>query len=105
DLCEDLLGKISLGDMTFLMLMERLPTPQESVLFNAMALTLIEHGITPSAVAARMTVFGAPESLQGAVASGILGLGSSMVGSMEGAARFLQDAIPDRAAPGDLDQL
>ena len=94
DFCADLLGKLSLGDMAFLELTDRLPTPQESQVFNAMALTLVEHGMTSSAIATRMTIAGAPEAMQAAVAAGLCGLGSVFVGSMETAARVLQKAVP-----------
>ena len=63
DLCRDILGKVNLGDMAFLQLKGRLPTPQESVVFNAIAVTLVEHGMTPSAIAARMTYAGSPEAM------------------------------------------
>jgi len=90
DLVEDLIGKVSLGDVAFLELKGRLPTKQESIVFNAITVTLVEHGMTPSAIAARLTYFGAPESLQGAVAAGLLGMGDRFGGSAEDAARMLQ---------------
>ncbi len=105
DLCEDILGKLSLGDMAFLELMDRLPSPQESTVFNALAVLLVEHGMTPSAIAARMTLAGAPEAMQAAVAAGLCGLGSVFVGSMETAARMLQEALPDPRASVDIEAL
>src|SRR5439155_1407799 len=93
DLVQDLIGKASLGDVAFLELKGRLPTEQESTVFNAIAITLVEHGMTPSAIAARLTYLGAPESLQGAVAAGLLGLGERLGGPVEDAARMLQQAI------------
>jgi citrate synthase len=105
DLVEDLIGKVSLGDVAFLELKGRLPTKQESIVFNAITVTLVEHGMTPSAIAARLTYFGAPESLQGAVAAGLLGMGDRFGGSAEDAARMLQAALDEADPDADLKDL
>jgi citrate synthase len=102
DLVEDIIGKVSLGEVAFLELKGRLPTTQESTVFNAIAVTLVEHGMTPSAIAARLTYFGAPEALQAAVAAGLLGMGDRFGGSIEGAARILQEELQATPPGADL---
>jgi citrate synthase len=101
----DLIGNVPLGDMAFLELKGRLPTSQESAVFNAITVTLVEHGMTPSSIAARMTYLGAPESLQGAIAAGILGLGARYGGSVEDIARILQTRLASAPAESDLRQV
>lgn len=95
-----MLGKVNLGDFAYLEIFRRLPDERESVLFNALVVALVEHGVTPSVLAARLTILGAPESLQGAVASGILGLGNTFVGTIEGAAKICQERLPHAGADG-----
>lgn len=94
DLPNEILGHMNLGDFAYLQLTGREATPAQSAMFNAIIITLVEHGLTPSAIAARLTYSGAPESMQAAVAAGLCGLGSVFVGSMEDAARLLSEALP-----------
>ncbi|MFX1761716.1 citryl-CoA lyase [Paraburkholderia sp. A1RI-2L] len=102
---DEVLGHMNLGDFAFLQLTGKTATPQQSAMFNAIVITLVEHGMTPSAIAARMTYAGAPESLQAAVAAGLCGLGSVFVGSMEGACRMLSEALPYGTPCHDLERL
>lgn len=103
DLPGEILGHLTLADFSFLQLTGRRPTPEQSRVYDALLITLVEHGLTPSALAARLTYAGAPESLQAAVAAGLCGLGSVFVGSTEGAARMLGDALADDDGTTDLE--
>ena len=106
NLCDDLVGKVDFGQMTFLQIFARMPKDANELrMFNAIMVILVEHGITPSSLSTRLTYSGAPESVQAAVAAGLLGLGSVFVGSLDQAAKMLQEAIPDPSKPGDLQAL
>jgi citrate synthase len=89
DLCAELIGRISLTDYMFFLIMGRMPTDAQRAVVESALVTLAEHGLTPSVIAARLTYMGAPESLQGAVAAGILGVGDQFVGTVEQVAPLL----------------
>jgi citrate synthase len=101
DLADDIMGKISFPDLAFRMVAGRLPDSRESVLFNAVLVSLADHGITPTVLAARLTYLGAPEALQGAVAAGLLGGGSVFLGVAEDAALFLHETLADLPSEPD----
>ena len=102
DLASDLMGKVTFTELAFLLVRGREPTAQETVLLDAVLVSLAEHGLTPTVLAARLTHTGAPESLQGAVAAGLLGAGSVFLGVVEDTAVFLEGVVADAGAGGDL---
>jgi citrate synthase len=93
DLCNELIGKIDFADYFFLLLMGKDPTPDQRFFVNALLVSIAEHGLVPSVQAARMTLAAAPESIQGAVAAGLLGSGSVVLGSAEAAGVFLHRLV------------
>lgn len=83
DLVEDLIGKKTFSEVMFSQIVGRDARPVDLRIVDAVLITLMEHGFTPSAIATRVVYMSAPENLQGAVASGLMAVGSSFVGTME----------------------
>jgi citrate synthase len=101
DLAGELMGRMTFTELAFLLVQGREPGPGETRLLDAVLVSLADHGLTPTVLAARLTHTGAPESLQGAVAAGLLGAGSVFLGVVEDAAVFLGEIV--RAAGADTD--
>ncbi len=91
DLCQDAIGHLNFADYFFLLLTGRRPDAAASAVLNATLVAITEHGFVPSVQAARMTYAAAPDALQGAVAAGILGCGSVILGASETAGRLFVD--------------
>jgi citrate synthase len=101
DLAGELMGRVTFTELAFLLVQGRMPAAGETTLLDAVLVSLADHGLTPTVLAARLTHTGAPESLQGAVAAGLLGAGSVFLGVVEDAAVFLGEIVA--AAPGGGD--
>lgn len=93
NLAKDILGKLDFVDMIYFTATGEVPSEPVKRMTNAIIVTATDHGLTPSAISARMTYLGAPESLQGAVAAGLLGAGNHFLGTMQNAAQLLQSEI------------
>jgi len=91
DLSKELIGKVSFVEHFFLLLNGRMPSAGEAAVLNATLVAIAEHGLVPSVQAARMTFAAAPDAMQGAVAAGILGCGSVVLGSSETAGRMYSE--------------
>lgn len=93
DLASDLMGTVGFGELAFWVVAQRRPSPEETRLFEACLLGLVDHGYVPTAIAARLTYLSAPDSLQGAIAAGLLGGGSRFLGVTEDCGRFLHAIV------------
>ncbi|SNY35291.1 citryl-CoA lyase [Paractinoplanes atraurantiacus] len=103
DLAADLMGKVGFGELAYWLVAGRRPTPGEVRVFEAVLVALADHGFTPTAIAARLTYLSAPESLQGALAAGLLGGGSRFLGVTEDCGRFLAETLIDAGTERDYD--
>lgn len=103
DLCNDLIGKRSFTDYFYLLVTGQQPTAAATAVLDATLVAIAEHGLVPSVQAARMTLAAAPDALQGAVAAGILGCGSVILGASETAGRLFIEVDAKVAQGVDLD--
>jgi citrate synthase len=93
DLADELLGQITFGELAYWLVAKRRPTPGQRIMLEAVLVALADHGFTPTAIAARVTYLSAPDSIQGALAAGLLGGGSRFLGVTEDSAHFLHAAL------------
>jgi citrate synthase len=96
-LCADLIGKVSFTEMIVFQMLGRVPSAAETAMIDACLVTLMEHGLTPSALATRLIYSSAPEAMQAGVAAGLMGVGSVFVGTMDGNAKLLLKILADDA--------
>ncbi len=102
DLTGDLMGRVGFTEYFHLLLTGSEPTAEQREFLDLVLVALAEHGLMPSNVAARMTLAADPESLQGAVAAGILGAGPVLLGTSEECAKLLAGAIAAGRSAGDV---
>jgi len=100
DLTGDVMGRLGFTAYFHLLLTGEEPTEDQRFFLDLLLVAIAEHGMMPTNVAARMTLSADPESLQGAVAAGILGCGPVILGTAEACARLLERAR--ERDPGEL---
>lgn len=100
DLAEDLMGHVGFGELALWLVTGSRPAPGEVAVFEAVLVALADHGFTPTAIAARLTYLSAPDSLQGALAAGLLGGGSRFLGVTEDTGAYLAAALADVGPDG-----
>jgi citrate synthase len=101
DLTGDVMGRLTFTEYFHLLLTGRESTEDQTFFLDLLLVSIAEHGMMPTNVAARMTLAADPDALQGAVAAGILGAGSVVLGTSEECARLLEAAQRDVVAGAD----
>ena len=93
NLVTDLMGKLTFTEMVLFHITGKTPTPLQLTVTDAVLVTIMEHGLVPSAIVSRLTLLGAPESFQGAVAAGLLGVGDRYAGTASECAGILEKVV------------
>jgi citrate synthase len=99
DLAADVMGTVGFGELAFWLATQERPTPGQVRVFEAVLAALADHGFTPTAIVTRLTYLSAPDSVQGALAAGLLGGGSRFLGVTEDCGRFLHDVLDSVPEP------
>lgn len=99
DTLKEIVGVRSFGETFFFIVTGRMPTSGETRCFDACLTVLMDHGLTPSALVARLVEDSVPEDMQVAIAAGLLVVANRHVGTMSGAGRLLAEAIEGGAEP------
>jgi citrate synthase len=105
DLANEIMGHYGFTDFFFFLVTGKKPTEDQRFFLDLLLVSIAEHGLTPTAQAARMTLAAAPDSLQGAVAAGILGCGTVVLGTAELCAKVLAEAAARVAAGEDSNEV
>ena len=96
DLAADVMGEVGFGELAFWLATQRRPSRGETRVFETVLAALADHGFTPTAIVTRLTHLSAPDSVQGALAAGLLGGGSRFLGVTEDCGRFLHAHLPSQ---------
>ncbi|WP_329183514.1 citryl-CoA lyase [Actinacidiphila glaucinigra] len=99
DLAKDVMGEVGFGELAFWLATQRRPSRGETRVFEAVLAALADHGFTPTAIVTRLTYLSAPDSVQGALAAGLLGGGSRFLGVTEDTGNFLHEALAAHGEP------
>ncbi len=89
DLCGDLMGQIGFTSYFHLLVTGKEPDETQIYFLDLLLVAIAEHGLVPTNQAARMTYAADPDSLQAAVAAGILGCGTVVLGTSELCGKYL----------------
>jgi citrate synthase len=103
DLANDLMGRASFTDTVFLLATGRAPTDEQRFFLDLSLVALAEHGLTPSVQAARMTYDADPAALQGAIAAGVLGCGTVILGAADLCRKLIENVLARVEGCGSLE--
>ncbi|WP_108610648.1 citryl-CoA lyase [Aminobacter sp. MSH1] len=102
DLVANLIGSISFTEHVWLLVVGAFPSESQRRILDATLVAIAEHGLVPSVQVSRMTLATAPEAFQGAVAAGLLGCGSVILGASQEAGKLFQEVLVAAGQEDDL---
>ncbi len=95
----DLIEDISFTEMIYLLTKGKLPSKNESKMFNAILVSFSDHGLTPPSTQSARIIASGGSSIQYSVAGGLLAFGKNHAGAIEHSMNLLQTSLkkfPDK---------
>lgn len=106
DLVTEIMGRWTFADVTFAAITGGTrPNSAQARMIDVLLTTFVDHGVTPSSLATRLTLLGAPEAMQAAIAAGLCGAGSRYLGTMQLAAELLSSTLKEHGSSPDAAQI
>jgi citrate synthase len=90
---DELMGRISFGEMVYLILKGELPTSEVGTLMDAILVSSVDHGATPPSALAARTVASGGAPLTTAIAGGIMTINRHHGGAIEGCMKVLDELV------------
>ncbi len=90
---EEIVGEMSFAEAFYFIVTGRQPNAMQLKVFDASLVILMDHGLTPTALVARLVGDSLPANPQAGIAAGILMVGDKFVGSIAGAGAILEDGM------------
>ena len=90
---DEMMGRLSLAEAVYLLLMGELPSPAIGRMLNAVLVSTLDHGVTPPSTLAARNVATSGAPLKDCVAAGILAFGPHHGGDIESCMRFLDTGL------------
>ncbi|MGQ9600562.1 MAG: citrate/2-methylcitrate synthase, partial [Anaerolineae bacterium] len=97
---DELMGRISFGEMVYLVLKGELPTPAVGRLMDALLVSSVDHGVTPPSALAARTIASGGAPLTTAIAGGIMTINRHHGGAIEDCMKILLEAVASKREKG-----
>jgi len=91
----ELVGKISFTEIIFLLFTDKIPTPDQKAVLDAIFVSSAVHSITVPSITSARIVQSSGNPLNASIAAGILAIGDYHGGAIEPSARLFQENIGD----------
>lgn len=93
DSLNDVVGELTFTEGFYLIVTGQKPTSAQARILDAALLILMDHGLTPSALVARLVADSNPDDIQIPLAAGALMVGNRFAGTMAGAGKLLKEGM------------